>query len=67
MQEACCLLKEEIVLLVVGRSSNYSPSCLYYGILGFILLQLPCAVWDPWQINPQPKPVVTTEVSCQRT
>lgn len=54
-------------LLVVGRSSNYSPSCLYYGILGFILLPLPCAVWDPWQINPQPKPVVTTEVSCQRT
>lgn len=33
-------------LLVVGRSSNYSPSCLYYGILGFTLLQLPCAVWD---------------------
>lgn len=33
-------------LLVVGRSSNYSPSCLYYGILGFILLPLPCAVWD---------------------
>lgn len=33
-------------LLDVGRSSNYSPSCLYYYILGFILLQLPCAVWE---------------------
>lgn len=38
--------KRLFYLLLVGRSSNYSPSCLYYGILGFILLELPCAVWD---------------------
>lgn len=33
-------------LIDVGRSSHYRPSCLQYYILGFILLQFPCAVWE---------------------
>lgn len=41
-------------LLDVGRSSNYSPSCLYYYILGFILLQLPYAVWEAGSMADKP-------------